>query len=358
MLNVNIEQFRVAPPPPPAPAEGWLAHAEPCRVDHPEAVARRRGPHYEVRVGQAGPLTGQPYEPARVIVERTVLFEEQDRRPRRRHVPLVGFVGGGRVQGRVPVPAADHQLGVGAAGARLDPFHQHWRVDRLEAQVRLGGARSGSAELIAVRRVEAGAVAGQVDGPDAEPVPVAEPQQRQRSWVGGEFCRHLERGGGDAGGGIGVGRQPRIRAAVQRLAGPRRGQAPPVPARYPFVHEQVGTGLRGALGGGDRVFRAGRVIGGLHDRQLGKALLVGDGEGDRARVAEPVGAVPAVERAPLAGPGRPDVEPVAAEQVPGVERAGRGAAHERRLERLVVLDRLQQLGRPPACEQGDPARAQ
>ena len=287
-----------------------------------------------------------------------MLLDQLHGGPGGRDVALVGLGRGHAVKRRVTVEAADDQLGIRAAWARQDPFHQHRGVHRLVAQVGQRGPGRGRGEQVTGLRVRRDALAGQVHRPHPHPVPVTEPQLRQRAGMGGEFGGHLERRDRLAGLRIGVGGHRGVGAAVQRHTGPRGRQAPAVPPRDPLVDVQVGARLRHVVRGRQAVLRPCRVVGRLHDRQLGETLLVGHCQRDRAMLAEPVAAVPPVQRTPLGRTVRPHVQPVAADEVARVERARRGAALQHRLERLVIPDGLQQLLAPLAGDKRDPARTQ
>ena len=147
-----------------------------------------------------------------------MLLDQLHGGPGRRDVPLVGLGRGHAVQRRVAVEAADHQLGVRAAWPRQDPFDQHRGVHRLVAQVGQRGPGRGRGELVGRLRVRRDAVAGQVHRPHPHPVPVTEPQLRQRAGMGGELGGHLERRDRLAGLRIGVGGHRGVGAAVQRHA--------------------------------------------------------------------------------------------------------------------------------------------
>ena len=162
-------------------------------VRHGELLAR-----FERRVADGGELTGVPAddlgvcgrvpaEPAVAVVQHPVLLDELYGGPGWRDMPLVGLGRGHAVQRRIVVEAADDELGMRAARPRQGPFNHHRWVHRLIAEVGQRCPVRGRGERVTSRGARRDALAGQVHCPHPEPVPVTEPQLRQRSRMGSEL---------------------------------------------------------------------------------------------------------------------------------------------------------------------------
>ena len=169
--------------------------------------------------------------------------------------------------------------------------------------------RASSAETDELR---GDAVAGQIDDADPHAIAAAEAQLGQAAADRREAGRHLERRGRFVLGWVRSERLARVGASVERSARTLHAQAPPVPPRNALVNEDVRPWLGCAGRLGHRIDLARRIVGGLRNAELREAFLVVDVKDGIGGGLKFVRRVAPVERQPLVGLRRVDVDPVSA----------------------------------------------